>query len=251
MSSRTGKTALLTTGEPVALYAGVKQMIVTRIRSGEWPPGHRLPSESDLVRELGVSRMTVNRSLRELSIEGLVVRVQGVGSFVAEPKPYAELLEVRNIADEIAQRGHDYSAVVVLAATESATPELADILGVPLSAPVFHTIIVHQENHVPVQLEDRFVNPAAAADYLDHDFTVQTPNQILSFAAPLDEVEHVVEAVLPAAWESRLLAISGAEPCLLIQRRTWSDGVAVATARLLYPGARYRLRGRGTTHGPR
>ena len=249
MSRVTSLQGLPVAREPQALYAGVKQLILSRIRSGEWAPRHRLPSENELVQVLGVSRMTINRALRELSIEGAIVRVQGVGSFVAEAKPYADLLEVRNIADEIMQRGNHYRARVILAASEVATTAIAEALGIPLSAQVFHSIIVHHENEVPVQLEDRFVNPAAAPDYLDHDFTTITPNLVLSRVAPLTEAEHVVEAVLPATWEGRLLAAASGEPCLLIQRRTWSGDLAVTTARLLYPGGRYRLRGRHSTKG--
>ena len=242
MSRRT-KTSREPGDDLQALYAKVKQMIVARINDGDWRPGDRLPSENELVRDLGVSRMTINRALRELSIEGVIVRAKGVGSFVAEAKPYAELLEVRNIADEIVQRGHRYAALVVQAATELATPKVAQALGLQPAAPVFHSLIVHHENDLPVQLEDRFVNPAAAPDYLAHDFTVTTPNAVLSIAAPLTQAEHIVEAVSPTAWECRLLAISDAEPCLLIQRRTWSGDISVSTARLLYPGTRYRLRG--------
>jgi GntR family histidine utilization transcriptional repressor len=87
------------------LYAGVKQMILDRIHSGEWPPKYRVPSENELVAELGVSKMTANRALRELASEGELVRIQGVGSFVAERKGYSALFEVRNIAEEIAERG--------------------------------------------------------------------------------------------------------------------------------------------------
>ncbi len=95
---------------PHPLYAGVKQMILDRIHSGEWPPKHRVPSENELVSELGVSKMTANRALRELATEGELVRIQGVGSFVAERKGYSALFEVRNIADEIAERGHAHEA---------------------------------------------------------------------------------------------------------------------------------------------
>lgn len=249
MSKRTTTSHSPGDGDLPALYAKVKQMIVTRIHDGDWRPGDRLPSENDLVRDLGVSRMTINRALRELSIEGVIVRAKGVGSFVAEAKPYAELLEVRNIAEEILQRGHRYTALVVVATTELATPQVAINLGLAAGAPVFHTVIVHHENELPVQLEDRFVNPAASPEYLDHDFTVMTPNAILSTAAPLTQAEHIVEAVLPSAREGRLLAIAETEPCLLIQRRTWSNDLAVSVARLLYPGARYRLRGRHMAGG--
>ena len=72
---------------PAPLYARVKQMIAQQIRSGAWPAHYRVPSESELVEELGFSRMTINRALRELTAEGLLVRMQGVGTFVAQPRP--------------------------------------------------------------------------------------------------------------------------------------------------------------------
>jgi GntR family histidine utilization transcriptional repressor len=232
----------MTASQP--LYAGLKDMILGRIRNGAWPAGHKLPSENEFVQQFGASRMTVNRALRELSIEGAIVRMQGIGSFVADAKPAADLLEVRNIAEEIAARGHTHHARLVVAAEEAATEKVAALLDLPAGAPVFHTMLIHHENRVPVQLEDRFVNPAAAPDYLAHDFAAETPHAVLMRLAPLSENEHVVEAVLPAVWESRLLAISASEPCLLLRRRTWSAGQTVTAARLLYPGARYRLQGR-------
>jgi GntR family histidine utilization transcriptional repressor len=229
---------------PGPLYAGLKLMILARIRSGEWAPKARVPSENELVAEYGVSRMTANRALRELANEGALVRVQGVGSFVAEQKAHSALFEVRNIAEEIAARGHAHRARVVVLQEEAASLEVSDALQLPDGAPVFHSVLVHFENDVPVQIEDRFVNPAAAPGYLAEDFTRTTPNAYLSRLAPLVEAEHVVEATLPAAWECRLLSISRTEPCLLIRRRTWSGPTTVTAARLLCPGSRYRLEGR-------
>jgi GntR family transcriptional regulator, histidine utilization repressor len=226
------------------LYAGVKQMIRDRIRSGEWPPKHRVPSENELVVDLGVSKMTANRALRELANEGDLVRIQGVGSFVAERKGYSALYEVRNIADEIKERGHTHEASVIVLAGETASPEVADALDLAIGQPVFHSLIVHNENGVPVQIEDRFVNPAIAPSYLEQDFTNTTPNAYLSRMAPLSGSEHVVEATMPQAWECKLLLILKSEPCLSIRRRTWSGRQVVSTARLVYPGQRYRLQQR-------
>ncbi|WP_455270008.1 histidine utilization repressor [Rhizobium herbae] len=226
------------------LYAGVKQMILDRIQSGEWPPKHRVPSENELVAELGVSKMTANRALRELASEGELVRIQGVGSFVAERKGYSELFEVRNIAEEIDERGHTHQASVIVLAQETAAPDVADALGLPIGASVFHSLIVHSENGVPVQIEDRFVNPEAAPGYLEQDFTAQTPNAYLTAEAPLSGSEHIVEAAMPQPWECKLLVILRTEPCLLIRRRTWSSKRVVSFARLVYPGNRYRLESR-------
>lgn len=229
---------------PAPLYAQVKQMIIQQIQSGAWPVHHRVPSESELVEELGFSRMTINRALRELTSDGLLVRMQGVGTFVAEPKGRSALFAVNNIADEIAARGHRHHCQVIRLGEELASPERAFALDLRQGQKVFHSLIVHYENDVAVQLEDRYVNAVVAPDYLQQDFTQHTPYAYLSRVAPLTEGEHVVEAILAEAEECRLLQIEHNEPCLLIRRRTWSGQQAVSTARLLHPGSRHRLEGR-------
>jgi len=235
--------------ESPPLYAAVKQVILARIHAGDWVPGQRIASENELVAELGVSRMTVNRALRELAQDGVLMRVQGLGTFVAEGKGQSSIFEVRNIADEIAERGHAHAARIVLLDAVKAAPELADALSVEIGTTVFHSIIVHAENDIPVQLEDRYVNPAVAPDYLDQDFTAITPNRFLSGVIPWTEAEHEIEAVLPASWEAKLLAISRADPCLMIRRRTLAGEMVVTSVRLLIPGGRYRLQSRQRAGG--
>lgn len=229
---------------PAPLYARVKQMITQQIHSGLWLPHQRVPSESELVTQLGFSRMTINRALRELTAEGLLVRMQGVGTFVAVPKTQSALFEVHNIADEIAARGHLHRCQVVLLGEAAAGSARAAALELAEGQPVFHSLIVHYENDIPVQIEDRYVNPSVAPDYLKQDFTGQTPYAYLSQVAPLTEGEHVVEAILAEPEECRWLQIEPGEPCLLIRRRTWSGRQPVTVARLIHPGSRHRLEGR-------
>ena len=229
---------------PAPLYARVKQMIAQQIHSGRWLPHQRVPSESELVTQLGFSRMTINRALRELTAEGLLVRMQGVGTFVAVPKTQSALFEVHNIADEIAARGHVHRCQVVLLGEAAAGSVRAADLELAEGQPVFHSLIVHYENDIAVQIEDRYVNPSVAPDYLKQDFAVQTPYAYLSQVAPLTEGEHVVEAILAEPEECRWLQIEPGEPCLLIRRRTWSGRQPVTAARLIHPGSRHSLEGR-------
>src|SRR3989442_13193660 len=65
-------------------YYQVQHTITQRISRAEYPPGSQLPSESELSRELGVSRVTVREALRVLAEEGLLVKAQGRGTLVAE-----------------------------------------------------------------------------------------------------------------------------------------------------------------------
>lgn len=233
------------------LYQQVKDHIVGRILAGDWPAGERLPSENEITRKMGVSRMTAHRALRELTVEGWLTRVRGDGTYVAEVKPQSALMEIRDIREEIAERGHEHSCRVVTLARERANPAVAKALELAASAAVFHSLLVHLEDDRPVQIEERHVNPAFAPCYPDQDFTRTTTFEYLDRLGPMDAAEHVIEAVLPSAPVQDLLAVAEGEPCLQLTRRTWSNGLVVSRARLTYPGRRYRLAGRQDfTPGP-
>jgi GntR family histidine utilization transcriptional repressor len=229
---------------PGPLYRRIKDDIRDAVDRGGLAPGDRVASEHELVRRYGVSRMTANRALRELTAEGLLTRVAGVGTFVADRRRQAELLEVRNIADEIRDRGGRHEARLVSAGAAKAGAAVARALGVAPGARVFRTVIVHLEDGTPVQLEDRWVDPSVAPDYLSADFSRTTPNEYLTRIAPIDEAEHVVEAVLPDADAQRLLGVGPAEPCLRLFRRTFSGGRVVTCAWLVHPGRLYRMSAR-------
>lgn len=229
------------------LYAKVKEHILGHIRSGAWTPGMRVPSENELVESFSISRMTANRALRELTADGFLARVPGVGTFVREPPARSSLVELRNIADEIAQRGHTHAAHVERQETIESSPALTEEFELKLPAKLFHLVMVHSENGVPVQLEDRYVNPFAAPNFNEQDFAIVTPTGYLVAAVPVDELEHTVEAVMPNPEQQALLDIDEHEPCLALHRRSWSKGHVVTVATLIYPASRYALHSRYKT----
>lgn len=226
---------------PEPRYAAIKQFVLNGISTGSLRPGDRLPSESELVDQFSVSRMTANRALRELQNSGVIIRLPGVGSFVAEPAPQSQIIQIRNIADEIRSRGHEYRASVVQNQAEKASRSTAALLGIALGTKIFHSIIVHHEAGVPIQLEERFVLSAAAPEYDRMDFTAITPNEYLTKVAPLERVDHSVRAMIPDPRARELLEMKEGEPALLNIRRTWSQGRVVSYARLTHPGSRFEF----------
>ena len=227
----------------LAPYARVKTFLKTGLAKGQWVPGDQMPSEAELVQQFAVSRMTVGRALRELQAEGLVTRVQGVGSFAAHLSRVSSTLTIQDLHDEIVARGHSHHTKVVLSRQEVAGAELAAQLGLAPGGAVFHSLIVHSENGVPLQCEDRYVNPACAPDYLAVDFQTITPTQYLLTVAPLWEAQYRIEATTATAQEAKLLGIGVQEPCLIVIRRTINRGVPITLARLVHPGTRYQIAG--------
>jgi GntR family histidine utilization transcriptional repressor len=227
-------------------YQAIKRSIADGIAARRYVPGQVLPSEHELCRTFGVARMTVNRAMRELAAEHLVRRVPGVGTFVAEPMAQSGLIEIRNIAEEIEERGHSHRARVFALAAVPAPPALGPAFELPPGGELFHSAILHFENDLPIQFEDRLVNPACAPDYLRQDFCLITPNEYLMDVAPVQEVSHSVQAIVAPPEIAAHLALADGEPCLLVKRRTWSRRRLAAVTKLYYPGNRFRLTGRFT-----
>ena len=226
------------------LYLKVKRHILENIGSGKWAISSRVPSENDIVKKFGVSRMTANRALKELSDEGVLVRIAGVGSFVADRHARSHPLEIRGIDEEIRQRGHVHRAEIVSLERVRPGADLAADFGVGPRGELYRSLIVHFENDRPIQLEDRYVLPKLAPDYLNMDFSRTTPHDYLVKVAPLQEAEHLLRAEMPNERTRKLLAMKRDEPCLVVIRRTWAAGQIASVARLYYPGTRYELSGR-------
>ncbi|MGI6853839.1 UTRA domain-containing protein [Mesorhizobium sp. 1B3] len=227
-------------GQP--LYEQIKMVIERRIQQQEWPADFQVPGEEILAAEFGASPLTVRRALRELQTEGMLVRIQGRGTFVIGPRMQCAIFNLQDVSEEIEESGGVHlSKVISLGALPPDSP-LANLLPVEPGTAVYHSRLLHMEDGTPIQLEDRFVNAAMAPDYLKQDFTRITPHAYLLGATEVTFVDNTIRAIRPDEQARMLLQIDGNQPCLLLDRRTWCGDVPVTRSRFLYPGDRYRLR---------
>lgn len=226
-------------------YAQVKAQVLRRIRNGRWRAGDRIPSEHELMREFGVARMTVGRALRELTDEGWLLRTRGVGTFVGgEPRAESHPVEIRNVAEEIAARGHAHRAEPVKLEDVELDDEIAAAMEREPGTSVFFSEIVHWEGDQALQFERRWVAPEFAPDYLEQDFTRTTPSAHLLKIAAIEAGEQIVRAEAAERRVATRLHVKTGAPLLVLVRRTWARGRVVSHARLYHPAQRFQLVGR-------
>ena len=223
------------------LFENVKRHISGGISSGNYKPGARLPSESALVEEFGVSRMTVNRALRELSQEGMIYRVQGVGSFVSEPKPKESLLELQDIRDRIRAQGETHHCKLISTRSEIAAGRIAELFESDSGFRLSLAEIVHYAGDLPLQLERRLVRSSFAPNFLKINFEKRSTVSYLQSIAPVSELEQQVEAALPDNAERSALDLEPSHPVLRVRRRTWVGPSIVTLSYFSYPHERYRV----------
>ncbi|CAH1650662.1 Histidine utilization repressor [Hyphomicrobiales bacterium] len=224
------------------LYEQIKSTIEKRIRGDVWPADFRVPSEETLAEEFGASSLTVRRALRELQTAGMLVRVQGRGTFVVGPRMQCAIFELPDISEEIGTTGGVHTSEVLSLGVVPGDSPLISMLPHPFDGIIYHSRLLHREDGTPLQLEDRFVNAEEAPDYLKQDFTRITPHTYLLRETEVSFVDNTIRAIRADEESRRLLEIDSNQPCLLLDRRTWREGIPVTRSRFLYPGDRYRLR---------
>ena len=99
------ESQLIDRSKPVPLYHQVKDSLRERIDAHEWEPGMKIPTEKELAEEYGVSQITVKQALSRLSMEGLVERYQGRGTFVCQSPLVQDILTLAGFSASFAQAG--------------------------------------------------------------------------------------------------------------------------------------------------
>jgi DNA-binding GntR family transcriptional regulator len=146
------KTRSLTSAKSPARYIEIQRDVEERIMSSDWPPGHRIPSEHELVEHYGCSRMTVNKALSLLAKAGLITRKRRVGSGVAAPKFQEFVLEIHDIKAEILATGKCYRFEIREGSTRFARANDIIRLGVEAKARILALKVLHFRRRNAVRL---------------------------------------------------------------------------------------------------
>jgi GntR family histidine utilization transcriptional repressor len=228
------------------LHHRIRAEIEGRILSGEWPPGHRVPFEHELMVGYDCSRMTVNKVLSGLAAEGLIERRRRAGSFVRRPQFQSAVLQIHDIMAEISGRGQSYAYELLSQRRRKATRSDRSELAVGADTEVLALRCRHLADGEPFALEERLINLTAIPAGEAIDFAAEPPGTWLLGHVPWTEAEHHISATEADAEAARQLAIAAGSACLVVRRRTWRSGETVTLVRLTFPGASYHLVARFT-----
>ena len=142
---------------PVALYYQLKQILMRKIKSNEWPVNSKIPTERELCELYKVSRITVRQALNELENEGYIYRKQGKGTFVTVPKIEQRLSSFYSFSEEIRKMGYLPGTQVIGLDLIKADNRLAKFLNVADKAAVYRIRRLRLANGEPFAYENSFI----------------------------------------------------------------------------------------------
>lgn len=248
----------------IPAYQRIKQAILDNIHAGKWQAGQAISTEMALTAEFGVSRMTVNRALKELSEERVLERRQGSGTFVAQQQFNHTFVEVRNIAQDLKSANRDYQAKVVskrvitadmlddelrrkfdIEATGASTDlkNTDDMSSNHEAAVLYEVKIVHFADGQPIQFEERWVDAKKVPKFIEQDFSVVNTSDYLIAKSPLERGSYTIRALAAPDEIAAALQIAPQSPTLVLCRQTYSAGQVLTFVKMWHAGDRYQFSG--------
>lgn len=230
------------TGQPYRpQYRQIEQVLRERIAF--LAPGERLPSDTELCVEFGVSRMTARNAMERLTADGLIRREPGRGSFVAQPAPHRRANRLMTFTQEMRRAGRAPSSRVLTRVLRPSSAAEAAGLGIPVRQPVVHLRRLRLADGQPVALESAILVGACASAVMTADLATGSLHETLADAGfVLARGAGTISAASATGEDARLFGIRVGS-ALLVERRVIVDvdGRRIEMTESRYPGDRYAL----------
>lgn len=212
----------------------IREEVLNRIQTRVWPQGTLLPTELELAAEFGCARATVNRALRELAEQGVVIRRRKGGTRVATNPAKQATLSITSVRQAIEDMNAAYRYRLVSRSLIDCPAWLQARLDLPPGAQVLHLVCMHHADNRPYQYEERWINVAAVPAVLEADFTAMGPNEWLLAEVPFSTAEIVFSAVPAAGDVKDFLSVPAGTALFQLERMTWFQEDPVTFVRMIF-----------------
>ena len=227
------------------VHAQIEDWLAGQIATGALAPGDRLPTEHDLAKWFGVSRMTLRHALAELARRGLVTRTVGRhgGTVVAAPKLEQDLTPLAGFSEQLRRHGMVAGARVLSAATRPAGPVAAAALGLSEGDPVHEVRRIRLADGTPIAMEHSLFPAALFEGMLDRRLDGSLYELLeTQYGQRPYRARESLEPVIAGVREAEALEVPEGAPLMQVQRIAYAEsGTPLEFARDLFRGDRTRL----------
>jgi GntR family transcriptional regulator len=210
-------------GSAVPLYAQLETHLAQMIGNATYPPGRRLPNETELTEKFAVSRTTVRQTIQNLINRGLVEIRRGKGTFVASPRITQELTELTGFVEDMEALGRNPSARVLDISTVPATGVVARELELATGTPVVRIQRVRLADDRPLSFDETYLPAHIGKKIIQNDLAKEPIFALLEqkYNLPLVEAEYRLQAISANKQVAKVLKIKFGSPIFAIERTSY------------------------------
>ena len=226
------------------LYIQLEDILRSCIMNGEWEVNHPIPSEFELSKMYGLSRMTVRSVLTKLVNEGLLYRVQGKGTYVAEPKITTKSLAYMGIREQLELMGYQTSTELINFELTAVDVNTADKLGETVGAPVYFIERVRSVNNAPISIHRSYIPQRLCPNFTPENLESEQLCVILDkkYGLKSANVSETLSSLVAMEREADLLLIEPRSPLLILEDIIKNaEGIVFEYSKVLYRGDKITL----------
>ncbi len=207
---------------PVALHHQLRALLLEQIKQGRLPPGSKVPAESELIAQFGVSRTTVRQAIGDLVQQGLVYRVQGSGTFVTHKLVPQNLHHLTSFSEDMRAYGRSPASVLLFLGIVDPDPQVAEAL--KSERPVTKIERIRLDEDRPIEIQTSFVTTRYRIDPASFTSTSSLYDLLArNYGVQLTAADETLEAVGASPIEAELLGLQAGEPILRVERITYNE----------------------------
>lgn len=229
----------------IPYYIQLIDLLKGKINRGEWKPGEQILSEPELCEVYGVSRTVVRQALREIELDGLVVRRKGKGTFIAEPKIDESLAQkLTGFYHDMIERGLSPVTQVLRQTVTKVPNKVLEYLDLPADTDVIELYRLRSVNDEPIVLVTSYLPYSLCPQAATADFSNQSLYEFLERECDIviTHGRRYIEAVLANKSEAELLQVEPNAPLIQLNSVSFmEDGTPVEYYHALHRGDRSRF----------
>ena len=243
MSSSSSKK--LNRYDATPLYAQLHDIIRAKISSGEWAPDSMIPSENELGRIYGVSRMTIRNVITQFVNEGILYRIQGKGTFVSAPKLEISGLHYTGIRSQLEEMGHSVTTKLLSNEKISADEALAGKLQIAAGDEVYAIRRIRAANGINISYHESYVPVKLCPGLNEKALEEEQLCKIISddYMLTRSRVRETLESFIADNEKAEYLNVYPGFPLILLEDKIFSkDNVLFEYTRVYFRGDKVKIR---------
>ena len=199
----------------IPLYIQLKNLILTKIKSNEYPSNLPIPSERQLADELSISRMTVRQAYRLLETEGLLYRVKGKGTYAS--MPVFEQKNIMSFTTFVKDKGFTPITKILVYESSYGGEYLKNIFSPAGSTEFYHIKRLRLADDVPLAIEDVYIPSIMCPGAKSSDFLGSLHEYLLAkHDRRIVKADSTITAVLPDGEQKALFQLNKTIPLLSV-----------------------------------
>lgn len=229
----------------IPIYAQLEGILLEMIESGELKPGDMIPSENELSKKYGISRMTAKKAIDSLTIKGLVERTQGKGTYVSsyEKKIELPLNRLRGFTQKVCEMGLVPENKLLAFEKIPCPKNISKILGIEEGEKVWRMERVRQIDEIPAVFEESYISVKLLPDLKEKNLLESKFDYIKKIGLEIGNGEREILAEIPSDYVASALRLKRNEPILLAENTTYlKKGEVLEYSKIYYNQKKYRFK---------